>query len=299
MTDTDEAVDKILDAVVQAAPQVRAGLWERRGSEIDIDHPTGDAVIGADVFADEVFFDHLTDLSVVGAYASEDREEAVDLGDGFAVTVDPLDGSSNVASNNLVGSIIGVYDGELPAGGDAMVAAAYLVYGPITTMVVAVDDTVTELAVTEAGARRLRRDVTLPSDPVVYGFGGKDPDWTPAFATFAAEIRDELKLRYGGAMIGDVNQVLSYGGMFAYPALRDTPRGNFASSSRRYRWGTSSRLQVVPHRTVLTLSLISTPRVCMTGHQCTSATSDSSTGWKSHSGEGSAQSGVNRSFLSG
>ena len=225
MTDTDEAVDEILDAVVQAAPQVRAGLWERRGSEIDIDHPTGDAVIGADVFADEVFFDHLTDLSVVGAYASEDREEAVDLADGFAVTVDPLDGSSNVASNNLVGSIIGVYDGELPAGGDAMVAAAYLVYGPITTMVVAVDDTVTELAVTEAGARRLRRDVTLPSDPVVYGFGGKDPDWTPAFATFAAEIRDELKLRYGGAMIGDVNQVLSYGGMFAYPALRDTPEG--------------------------------------------------------------------------
>lgn len=225
MTDTDEAVDEILDAVVQAAPQVRAGLWERRGSEIDIDHPTDDAVIGADVFADEVFFDHLTDLSVVGAYASEDREEAVDLADGFAVTVDPLDGSSNVASNNLVGSIIGVYDGELPAGGDAMVAAAYLVYGPITTMVVAVDDTVTELAVTEAGARRLRRDVTLPSDPVVYGFGGKDPDWTPAFATFAAEIRDELKLRYGGAMIGDVNQVLSYGGMFAYPALRDTPEG--------------------------------------------------------------------------
>ncbi len=225
MTDTDEAVDEILDAVVQAAPQVRAGLWERRGSEIDIDHPTGDAVIGADVFADEVFFDHLTDLSVVGAYASEDREEAVDLADGFAVTVDPLDGSSNVASNNLVGSIIGVYDGELPAGGEAMVAAAYLVYGPITTMVVAVDDTVTELAVTEAGARRLRRDVTLPSDPVVYGFGGKDPDWTPAFATFAAEIRDELKLRYGGAMIGDVNQVLSYGGMFAYPALRDTPEG--------------------------------------------------------------------------
>ena len=225
MTAVDEAVDEILDAVVQAAPEVRAGLWERRGSELDIDHPTGDAVIGADVFADEVFYDHLTDLAVVGEYASEDREESIDVGDGLAVTVDPLDGSSNVASNNLVGSIVGIYDDDLPAGGDGIVASAYVVYGPITTMVVAVGYTVTELAITEDGARRLRRDVTLPDDPVVYGFGGRVPQWPDDFAAFVDEIESELKLRYGGAMIGDVNQVLSYGGIFAYPALRDTPEG--------------------------------------------------------------------------
>ena len=51
------------------------------------------------------------------------------------------------------------------------------------------------------------------------------PDWTPEFTEYAREIEQELKLRYGGAMIGDVNQVLTYGGIFAYPALESNPDG--------------------------------------------------------------------------
>jgi len=34
-----------------------------------------------------------------------------------------------------------------------------------------------------------------------------------------------LKLRYGGALVGDVNQVLHQGGIFAYPKRTDSPNG--------------------------------------------------------------------------
>ncbi len=67
--------------------------------------------------------------------------------------------------------------------------------------------------------------MTLPDDPTVYGFGGRVPDWPEAFTAYAREVEDELKLRYGGAMIGDVNQVLTYGGVFAYPGLESRPEG--------------------------------------------------------------------------
>jgi fructose-1,6-bisphosphatase I len=67
--------------------------------------------------------------------------------------------------------------------------------------------------------------VTLPDDPVVYGFGGRVPDWPDDFADYAASVESELKLRYGGAMIADVNQVLTYGGIFAYPGLISAPEG--------------------------------------------------------------------------
>jgi fructose-1,6-bisphosphatase I len=60
---------------------------------------------------------------------------------------------------------------------------------------------------------------------VVYGFGGRVPDWTAAFTEYARDIEQALKLRYGGAMIGDVNQVLTYGGVFAYPELQSAPEG--------------------------------------------------------------------------
>jgi len=72
--------------------------------------------------------------------------------------------------------------------------------------------------------------VTLPDDPLVYGFGGRVPDWPDEFTAYAREIESELKLRYGGAMVGDVNQVLTYGGIFAYPALVDAPEGKLRLS---------------------------------------------------------------------
>ena len=219
-----DTVDRVLDTIADLGPEIAAGLLTHRGETVDEVNPSGEDAIEADVWADERITEALSSIDGVGSIASEEREQPIDTGDGLSVTIDPLDGSSNVPTNNLCGTIVGVFDGSLPAAGSDIVAAAYVLYGPITTMVVAVDETVTELALTSEQTFTLQRDVMLP-EPTVYGFGGRDPDWTPAFAGFVEEIRDELKLRYGGAMVGDVNQVLHHGGMFAYPALRDRPEG--------------------------------------------------------------------------
>jgi fructose-1,6-bisphosphatase I len=41
-----------------------------------------------------------------------------------------------------------------------------------------------------------------------------------------ADIEDDrLKLRYAGAMVADVNQVLTYGGIFGYPMVEGRPEG--------------------------------------------------------------------------
>jgi fructose-1,6-bisphosphatase I len=72
----------------------------------------------------------------------------------------------------------------------------------------------------------LTADVSLPEDPVVYGFGGRIPDWPADFNDYVEDVEaDRLKLRYGGAMVADVNQVLTYGGIFGYPMLTDAPEG--------------------------------------------------------------------------
>ncbi len=34
-----------------------------------------------------------------------------------------------------------------------------------------------------------------------------------------------MKLRYGGAFVGDINQVLTYGGIFCYPVTQKKPQG--------------------------------------------------------------------------
>jgi fructose-1,6-bisphosphatase I len=219
-----EAIDSIFETVAATTPEIRSSIVGRRGT-IAGENPSGETRLAADARADELLCEAVSDLEDVGAVASEEREEPIDCGDGLSVTLDPLDGSSNLASNNLMGTIVGVFDAELPAGGESIVAAAYLVYGPITTMMSATETGVTSYELVDGDRRIAEEDLTLPADPTVYGFGGGDDDWLPGFAAFADEIRHELKLRYGGALVGDVNQVLNYGGIFAYPALQSRSEG--------------------------------------------------------------------------
>jgi fructose-1,6-bisphosphatase I len=216
----------ITTAIADTAREIRGGLLSRRG-KAEGTNPSGETQLAADVWADDRFADALTDLPAVGTYASEEREAALDCGAGLSVAVDPLDGSSNLPTNNACGTLFGVYDAELPATGRELLAAGYVLYGPTTTMVVATEGTVSEHVITDDGIETVDESVSIPEEPVVYGFGGRRPDWTDGFADYAQGVEHErkLKARYGGALVGDVNQVLGHGGVFAYPALRDAPDG--------------------------------------------------------------------------
>ncbi len=61
-----------------------------------------------------------------------------------------------------MGTIFGVYDAALPARGDALVAAGFVLYGPITTMVLATDETVTEYELSGGERTVVERDLTIP-----------------------------------------------------------------------------------------------------------------------------------------
>ena len=227
-------VDAVFTAVARAAPEVRESLLGRRTYEAD-ENPSGEQQLEADVYADELFEETLLALDGVGSYASEEREGVVEADEGEAaasksdddyhLALDPLDGSSNVKPNNVMGTIVAVYDEPLPAGGDALVAAGFVLYGPLTTMVATCDGQVSEYTVVDGERKVSDADLSLPDDPTVYGFGGRVPEWTDDFAGYVGVVEDELKLRYGGAMIGDVSQVLTYGGIFGYPMLRHQQQG--------------------------------------------------------------------------
>ncbi|MDZ7688705.1 MAG: class 1 fructose-bisphosphatase [Halobacteriales archaeon] len=223
----DAEFDKIVETVVVALPRIKEGF---AGGRVygDDENPSGQKLLAADERADEILHDALTELDGVGEYASEERADKVDCGSGVSVAVDPLDGSSNLVTNNLAGVIFGVYDAPLPCAGTELVGAGYAVFGPLTTVVVADGENVTEYVVEEDedgnGERADARELSLP-EPTVYGFGGGVENWTDGFVKFAYEVERELKLRYGGSMVGDVNQVMHKGGIFSYPALKERPDG--------------------------------------------------------------------------
>jgi fructose-1,6-bisphosphatase I len=222
-----EVVDEVVQEVAEAAPHISSGL-KRRREYVGEENPSGERQMEADVWANELLQELITSIDGVGEFASEEKEEIIDCGEGLSVTVDPLDGSSNIPTNNLVGTIVGIYDDELPCKGENLVAAFYIVYGPLTTMMLARDGEVDEYVIEEVSGDQVElhlasEDIVIP-EAYVYGFGG-NKHWSDDFREFEQEISEEYKLRYGGAFVGDVNQVIHNGGVFGYPWREDAPEG--------------------------------------------------------------------------
>ncbi|MFC7222180.1 MULTISPECIES: class 1 fructose-bisphosphatase [Halalkalicoccus] len=234
----EATVEAILETVARCAPEIRSALPGRRVESSET-NPSGETRMAADAYADDLLEERLGAIDGVGEYASEERAGVVETGEGLSVGVDPLDGSSNLKPNNTMGTIVGVYDEALPAAGEHLIAATYVLYGPITTMATAIDGEVTESVVADGDREVVREDVTLPDDPTVYGFGGRVPDWPDEFAAYVEEVESDpsLKLRYGGSMIGDVNQILTYGGIYGYPALESAPEGKLRLQFEGYPVG--------------------------------------------------------------
>ncbi len=194
----------------------------------------GEQQLELDVWMNDLFVNALRESRLVRQVASEEMGEVKSVGRGrFSVVLDPLDGSSNVKSNNTFGTILGIFDGKaLPARGSDLFAAGYLIYGPATTFVYATRTRVHEFVEGRGGRSEefflIEEGLRLPPEGKLYGVGGHRDKWIPAVKAFVGELERELmNLRYGGSFVGDFNQILHYGGFFAYPAQVDKPAGKY------------------------------------------------------------------------
>jgi fructose-1,6-bisphosphatase I len=193
-------------------------------------NPFGERQTEIDVFANELFASSLLATGLVGEVASEEMAESRRGPGKFHVAMDPLDGSSNIATNNTLGSIFGFYSSKLPCSGEHLVGSAFVTYGPMLTLTYTTGAGVNIFAAVEGKEGNafilLEENATIPEKPEVFGLGGQRRDWIEPVERFVSSLEDRgLKLRYGGTFVGDYNQVLRSGGVFGYPALKNKPRG--------------------------------------------------------------------------
>jgi len=226
-----ETIDNDLAALILKisgiAKTISDELPYRRG-KADTKNVFGELQLVADKWADQFIIEELRKSGLVKTVVSEEQPDIVPLNDSgtFNITLDPLDGSSNIESNNLVGTIIGIYKEDLPTQGKHQVAAMYILYGPVATLVYTAQNGVHEFLYTKEGFVLRGENMKLPEPGKLYGIGGLRKDWLPAFRQYIEQLETEgYKLRYGGSFVGDFNQILHYGGIFAYPALIEKPNG--------------------------------------------------------------------------
>lgn len=194
----------------------------------------GEAVAALDEWVNGYLCDNLVKTGLVRKIYSEELKEPLlaHKDAPFIVTLDPLDGSSNIVSNNSFGSIVGIYREDLPVSGRKLVAALYKLYGPVNTLVYTVGKGTHEFVKhydSEGNSTflLLADRMRVPEPGQVFGIGGDPLEWNPEFLKFAKGLfrEEKLKVRYSGTFVADFSQILHRGGIFAYPSTKKSPRG--------------------------------------------------------------------------
>lgn len=219
-------IGKYISAKIQESNRKLAGF---RNIRI---YRNGEEQLTVDRSADEILKNQLQDSGFVRAYASEEQDSVIQIGKGeekYIVTADPLAGSSLVDANLSIGTIIGIHrESMLAEGRKTLVAAMYIMYGPLITMVYAAGKGAHEFVLNREGEYVLSEDnIRLKERGDIYSLGGLRSEWTPGHLKFVEYLEKEgYKLRYSGGFVPDFNQVLiKRGGIFTYPALKKSPKG--------------------------------------------------------------------------
>ncbi len=182
-----------------------------------------------DKWADEVLINGLKSSRLVRYIATEEQPDIIEVDNpknNFGVVIDPLDGSSLIDVNLAVGTIVGIYPDHVLEKGEKMLAAMYILYGPLTTLTLTTGNGVHDFVMDEKGAFILmQRDVKIP-DGKLYAPGALRKDYLPEHAKFIESLEAEgYKLRFSGSFVADMHQILHKGGVFTYPGFKGKEKG--------------------------------------------------------------------------
>ncbi|AHA88899.1 Fructose-1,6-bisphosphatase [Helicobacter pylori BM012A] len=186
------------------------------GSYTKLENSSGDTPIKADLALDKFLEENFLSLENVKSVFSEEKETPVTKENGsYLIAYDPLDGSSVMEANFLVGTIIGIYEKDYKA--QNLVASLYVVFGHKIELVVALEE-VYRYAFYQNKFHFIET-IILENKGKIIASGGNQKDFSlglkKALEGFFAE---NYRLRYSGSMVADVHHVLvKKGGMFSYP----------------------------------------------------------------------------------
>jgi len=241
----DEKVREVIVDMLDVCADITEALRTALVTVEDTSNEFGDTQLSVDMVADGLIWDAVKKSSVVREGASEEDPIVRDVDEGgegeFTVCWDPLDGSSIVDNNWAVGTMMGIWPkstGLLGAKGSDQVTSLVALYGPRTTVLVALDDGTYEFSYgcTPEGCQ-------LPDGTWEPWICSKDrvqiseeaKIFSPANLRAAQDVPGYKKLidhymdnrytlRYSGGLVPDVYQQFTKGqGIFSNPTSEKSP----------------------------------------------------------------------------
>jgi len=208
---------------------------------------TGDDQKKLDVIGNDIFVAAMRSCARVRILVSEEEEHAIAFDEHpdarYAIVCDPIDGSSNLDAGVSVGTIFGIFKlargaqgvkEDLLRPGTEMVASGFTMYGASAQLVITMkggtvngftmDNALGEFILTHPNMR-------IPRKRAIYSVNeGNSLYWEEPVKEWVDTLKypedgKPYSSRYIGSMVADAYRTLLYGGIFAYPADKKSPKG--------------------------------------------------------------------------
>jgi fructose-1,6-bisphosphatase I len=246
----DGAAARVIVALAGAARDLAEviatpAMGESLGAKVGSDNSDGDQQRKLDLVAEDICREALRGAGV-GPYLSEETEGPLTLDPAgcLAAAIDPLDGSSNIEVNGVIGTIFSILPAPDSAKTDpglaftqtgrAQIAAGFFMYGPQTRLVLTTGAGVDVYALdrVEGVFRLVESQIRIPTGCAEYAVNTSNHRYWPE--PVRRYIEDcclgaegprgvNFNMRWNGSMVADAYRVLTRGGIFLYPA--DSRRG--------------------------------------------------------------------------
>lgn len=207
------------------------------------DNVQGEAQKKLDVIANDLFIKCNQWGGHVAAMASEEMDDVYQIPPAYPrgkylLVFDPLDGSSNIDVNGVIGTIFSILrcpDGvercqarDFLQPGSQQVAAGMVAYGPATMLVLTTGNGVNGFTLSrDVGEFILTHPaIRIPADTNEYAINASNERfWAPPVQRYIDECRRgkegprgrNFNMRWAGTMVADLYRVLIRGGVFMYP----------------------------------------------------------------------------------
>ena len=234
---------------VIAGKVVTAGLENLLGETGTI-NVQGERVLKLDQFSNDAFIQAFSQGGLVTTLISEEMENPFQFEENFKdgkyiLLIDPLDGSSNIDVNGIIGSIFSVFrrtkedapgtTEEILRKGTEQAMGGYILYGPSTMLIYTAGDG-THAFILDPGMGEFllsHENIRVPKSGKIYSVNeGNYHSWDEATRQFVDYLKVKDKTtgrpysgRYVGSLVADFHRTLLKGGIFIYPGSVEKPEG--------------------------------------------------------------------------
>lgn len=238
-TELVSLIDTIAVACKDIAFRLQQGAMSGVLGSAGEENVQGETQKKLDIISNDLLKDYLLSSATVKGLASEEEEHIVagDSAGHYLVAFDPLDGSSNIDINSMVGTIFSIFkapetnpvsEQDFLIPGRQQVAAGYVLYGPSVMLVITTGQGVQMYTLDQRiGEFLLTEDqVRVPADTKEFSINMSNQRfWAKPMQRYIGELlegsegprKKNFNMRWVAAMVADVHRILCRGGLFTYP----------------------------------------------------------------------------------